>query len=61
MNLIDVFALLSIIAVTLFTFACQRSNRREAAHAERMRRCLESAIRAEGTFFPVGSNPGDTQ
>jgi hypothetical protein len=47
MNLIDVFALLAIIALTLLTFACQRSIRRKVMRADRMRRYLEVAIRAE--------------
>ena len=47
MNLIEIFALLAIIALTLFICACQRSNRRQAVRAERMSRCLELAIRAE--------------
>ena len=52
MNLIEVFALLATAALTLFTFACRRSIRREAVRTERMRRYLELAIRAEGALPP---------
>ena len=51
MNLIEIFALLAIIALTLFICACQRSNRREAVRAERMRRYFEIAIRAEAALL----------
>jgi hypothetical protein len=51
MNLIEVFALLAIFALTIFVRACQRSNRRDSVRAERMRRCLELAIRAEGALL----------
>ena len=47
MNLIEVFALLSSTALTLSIFICVRHNRSKAMRAERMMRCLESAIRRD--------------
>jgi hypothetical protein len=47
MNLIEVFALLAIAALTFFVCYCLRSQRNEAIRAVRMTRCLELAIRAE--------------
>ena len=47
MNLIEVFALFAITAVTLCVGICLRINRRKILRAERMTRCLESAIRRD--------------
>jgi hypothetical protein len=51
MDLIEAFTLLAIIALILFICACRRTNRREAVRAERMRRYLEIAIRAEAALL----------
>ena len=50
MNLIEVSALLAISVLALYIFICLRINRRRAIRAERMMRCLNLAIRSEGTL-----------
>jgi hypothetical protein len=45
MNLIEVFALISLAALTLSAFMCLWINRRNAVRAERMMRCLDVAVR----------------
>jgi hypothetical protein len=51
MNLIEVFALLSLTALAVSICFCVRHNRIKAVRAERMMRCLESAIRREVTLL----------
>jgi hypothetical protein len=51
MNLIDVFALFAIAAVTFFICSCRRSSRINRIRAERMARYFEIAIRAEATLL----------
>jgi hypothetical protein len=55
MNLIEVFALLAIIALTLCISTCLRINRRNVMRTESMMRCLELAIRPEGTLLPASA------
>ena len=47
MNLIEVFAMFAVTALTLFVCICVRINRRKAVRADRMMRCLQTAIRRD--------------
>jgi len=55
MNLIEVFALLTIVALTLCIGTCLRINRRKVMRAESMMRCLELAIRHEVALLPASA------
>jgi hypothetical protein len=50
MNLIEVFALLALAALTFFIYICLRHRRTQAVRAQRMTRSLELALRAHAAL-----------